>query len=148
MAKSGPDVVHYPVGDPAAPQVPYQYDPAGPALGEAAEEQYRRLSAKNLVRGLDRDTFVTEAAETWGELNTSGSALPGGEGFCAARFYSQATGSNERLTGVLAREIVPSDQRRTLEGRRAATRRQLGAEIERRGPNSTRRWTTCARATR
>lgn len=38
MVKTGPDVVHYPVGDPAAPQVPYRYYPAGPALSEAAEE--------------------------------------------------------------------------------------------------------------
>ena len=163
MVKSGPDVVHYPVGDPAAPQVPYQYYPAGPTLSEAAEEQYRRLDAKNLLRGLDRDTFVVELAETWGEVNVIHSfregntrsqfvffsqlaeqagwklepahfapGTPGRDEFVAARFYSQATGSNERLAGVLAREIVPFDQRRTLEGQRAATRRRLGAEIERR----------------
>jgi len=138
MTKFGPDVVHYPVGDPTAPQVPYQYDPAGPALGEAAAEQYRRLAAKDLLRGLDRDTFVVELAEVWGEVNVIHSfregntrsqfvfvsqlaeragwrlepthfvpGAPGREEFVAARFYSQATGSNERLAGVLAREIVP-----------------------------------------
>jgi cell filamentation protein len=40
MTKAGPDVVRYPVGDPAAPQVTYQYYPAGLALSEAAEEQW------------------------------------------------------------------------------------------------------------
>ena len=33
MVKSGPDVVHYQLGDPAAPQMSYQYYPAGPVLG-------------------------------------------------------------------------------------------------------------------
>lgn len=47
MTKLGPDVVHHALGDPAAPQVPYQYYPAGPALTAAAEEQYRRLAAKD-----------------------------------------------------------------------------------------------------
>lgn len=41
MTKDGPDVVHYPVGDPETPWVTYQYYPAGPALSEAADEQYR-----------------------------------------------------------------------------------------------------------
>jgi cell filamentation protein len=140
MTKSGPDVVHYPVGDPTAPQVPYQYYPAGSALSEAAEEQYRRLSAKNLLRGLDRDAFVVELAEVWGELNVIHSfregntrsqfvffsqlaeqagwrlepayfapGAPGRDEFVAARFYSQATGSNERLAEVLARGVTPRE---------------------------------------
>jgi cell filamentation protein len=162
MVKTGPDVVHYPVGDPAAPQdVPYRYYAAGPLLGEAAEEQYRRLAAKDLLRGLDRDRFVAELAEAWGELNVIHSfregntrsqfvffsqlaeqagwrleparfapGTPGREEFVAARFYSQATGRNERLAAVLGREIVPFDQRRAPEDRRAATRKQLGEEID------------------
>jgi cell filamentation protein fic len=83
MVKSGPDVVHYPLGDPAAPQMSYQYYPAGPVLGQAANEQYRRLSKMDLLRGLDHETFV------------------------AARFYSQATGSNQRLAAALRPAIVP-----------------------------------------
>lgn len=69
MVKSGPDVVHYPLGDPTAPQMSYQYYPAGPVLGQAANEQYRRLSKMDLLRGLDHETFVAELAEIWGELN-------------------------------------------------------------------------------
>ena len=69
MVKSGPDVVHYPLGDPTVPQMSYQYYPAGPVLGQAANEQYRRLSKMDLLRGLDHETFVAELAEIWGELN-------------------------------------------------------------------------------
>ena len=83
MVKSGPDVVHYPLGDPTAPQMSYQYYPAGPVLGQAANEQYRRLNKMDLLRGLDHETFV------------------------AARFYSQATGSNQRLAAALRPAIVP-----------------------------------------
>ena len=83
MVKSGPDIVHYPLGDPTAPQMSYQYYPAGPVLGQAANEQYRRLSKMDLLRGLDHETFV------------------------AARFYSQATGSNQRLAAALRPAIVP-----------------------------------------
>jgi len=138
LVKTGPDVVRYPVGDPAAPQIPYQYYPAGPSLTEAAENQYRRLAAKNLLRGLDRDAFAVELAEAWGELNVIHSfregntraqfvffsqlceqagwrieeshfapGTPGRDEFVAARFYSQATGSNERLAMLLTGEIVP-----------------------------------------
>lgn len=164
MVKTGPDVVNYPVGDPRAPQnVPYQYYPAGPALTEAAEEQYRRLAAKNLLRGMDRDRFVTELAEVWGELNVIHSfregntrsqfvffsclaeqagwrlepsrfapGAPGREEFVAARFYSQATGRNDRLAAVLGHAIVPVEDRGAPEGRRAATRRHLSAQIDHR----------------
>lgn len=162
MVKSGPDVVHYPLGDPAAPQMSYQYYPAGPVLGQAANEQYRRLSKMDLLRGLDHETFVTELAEIWGELNvihsfregntrtqfvffsqlseqagwkldpalfapstptcdepaapacnkpgTPASNRPGTPAckeFVAARFYSQATGSNQRLAAALRPAIVP-----------------------------------------
>jgi cell filamentation protein len=124
-----------PAGDPAAPQAPFQYYPAGPALGDAAEEQHRRLAAKNLLRGLDRDMFAMELAEQVGwrlEPAHFAPGTPGRDEFVDARFYSKATGSNERLAGALTREIVPFDQRRTPEGRRAATRKRLGEEIERR----------------
>lgn len=138
MVKAGPDVVHYPLGDPEAPEVPYRYYAAGPSLSEAAEEQYRRLAAKDLLRGLDRNRFVGELAEAWGELNVIHSfregntrsqfvffsqlseqagwklepshfapGTPGRDEFVAARFYSQATGRNERLATVLGHEIVP-----------------------------------------
>lgn len=107
-------------------------------MTEAAENQYRRLAAKNLLRGLDRDAFAVELAEAWGELNVIHSfregntraqfvffsqlceqagwrieeshfapGTPGRDEFVAARFYSQATGSNERLAMLLTGEIVP-----------------------------------------
>lgn len=138
MVKSGPDVVHYQLGDPAAPQMSYQYYPAGPVLGQAANEQYRRLSKMDLLRGLDHETFVTELAEIWGELNVIHSfregntrtqfvffsqlseqagwkldpalfvpSTPACKEFVAARFYSQATGSNQRLAAALRPAIVP-----------------------------------------
>lgn len=153
MVKSGPDIVHYPLGDPAAPQMSYQYYPAGPVLGQAANEQYRRLSKMDFLRGLDHETFVTELAEIWGELNVIHSfregntrtqlvffsqlseqagwkldpalfapstpacnpgtptsnrpGTPACKEFVAARFYSQATGSNQRLAAALRPAIVP-----------------------------------------
>ena len=154
MVKSGPDIVHYPLGDPTAPQMSYQYYPAGPVLGQAANEQYRRLSKMDLLRGLDHETFVAELAEIWGELNVIHSfregntrtqfvffsqlseqagwkldpalfapstpvcnkpgtptsnrpGTPACKEFVAARFYSQATGSNQRLAAALRPAIVP-----------------------------------------
>ena len=108
----------------------------------------------DLLRGLDHETFVTELAEIWGELNvihsfregntrtqfvffsqlseqagwkldpalftpgtpacnkpgTPTSNRPGTPAcneFVAARFYSQATGSNQRLAAALRPAIVP-----------------------------------------
>lgn len=164
MVKSGPDVVHYPLGDPSAPQMSYQYYPAGPALGQAANEQYRRLSKMDLLRGLDHETFVTELAEIWGELNVIHSfregntrtqfvffsqlseqagwkldpalfapGTPGRDEFVAARFYSQATGSNQRLTTALRPAIVSLEQGRKLKPKTLITKSDLVAKIEQRG---------------
>ncbi|GAB2704730.1 cell filamentation protein [Microbacterium marinum] len=47
----------------------HAYYPAGEVLTEAAEAQYRRLAAKDYLRGLPQDKFVDELAEAWGELN-------------------------------------------------------------------------------
>lgn len=164
MVKSGPDVVHYPLGDPTAPQMSYQYYPAGPALGQAANEQYRRLSKMNLLRGLDHETFVTELAEIWGELNVIHSfregntrtqfvffsqlseqagwkldpalfapGTPGRDEFVAARFYSQATGSNQRLAAALRPAIVSLEQGQKLKPKTLITKSDLVAKIEQRG---------------
>lgn len=164
MVKSGPDVVHYPLGDPTAPQMSYQYYPAGPALGQAANEQYRRLSKMNLLRGLDHETFVTELAEIWGELNVIHSfregntrtqfvffsqlseqagwkldpalfapGTPGRDEFVAARFYSQATGSNQRLAAALRPAIVSLEQGRKLKPKTLITKSDLVTKIEQRG---------------
>lgn len=117
MVKTGPDVVHYPVGDPAAPQVPYRYYPAGPALSEAAEELAEAWSELNVVHsfreGNTRSQFVffsQLAGQAGWRLEPAGFApgTPGRDEFVAARFFSQATGSNEHLVRVLAREITPS----------------------------------------
>ncbi|WP_431031224.1 Fic/DOC family protein [Plantibacter sp. RU18] len=68
MTKGGPDVVHFAPGDPAAPMIAYSYYP-GALVADAAEEQYRRLAAKGLLRGLPQEEFLVEFAEIWGELN-------------------------------------------------------------------------------
>ena len=164
MVKSGPDVVHYPLGDPAAPQMSYQYYPAGPVLGQAANEQYRRLSKMDFLRGLDHETFVTELAEIWGELNVIHSfregntrtqfvffsqlseqagwkldpalfapGTPGRDEFVAARFYSQATGSNQRLAAALRPAIVSLEQGRKLKPKTLITKSDLVTKIEQRG---------------
>lgn len=47
----------------------HAYYPAGPNLTAAAHAQYELLARKNLLRGLDQNTFVTGLAESWGEIN-------------------------------------------------------------------------------
>ena len=47
----------------------HAYYPAGPNLTAAAHAQYDLLARKNLLRGLDQNTFVTGLAESWGEIN-------------------------------------------------------------------------------
>lgn len=47
----------------------HAYYGAGSALTSAAEAEYVKLAAKNLLRGLDHTKFVEELAESWGELN-------------------------------------------------------------------------------
>lgn len=47
----------------------HSYYPAGPALTEAAEAEFRKLVAKDHLRGLDQKGFVRGLAESWGELN-------------------------------------------------------------------------------
>ncbi len=132
MTKSGPDVVNYSPGDPAAPEMSYAYYPAGPEMEQAAERQFNALAELLAEPGTDAH-FLRELAEVWAELNVAhpfregntrtqvvffsqvlehvGLALdaaalgPGGalrEEFVAARFYSQATGSSARLAAVLA----------------------------------------------
>lgn len=47
----------------------HAYYPAGRALTAAAEAEYAKIAHANYLRGMDRDAFVTELAERWGELN-------------------------------------------------------------------------------
>lgn len=47
----------------------HAYYPAGPALTAAANKEYEKIAAADFLRGLDREEFVTELAERWGELN-------------------------------------------------------------------------------
>ncbi|QHE73041.1 Fic/DOC family protein [Rhodococcus sp. WAY2] len=71
MVKSGPDVVHFAPGDPNAPMVNYGYYPGvGDQIREAAERQFRKLAAENLLRGRGRAEFVAGLADHWGEINT------------------------------------------------------------------------------
>jgi len=135
MTKSGPDVVHFPPGDPAAPMVAYAYYPAG-AIAEAATTQYWLLAKENHLTGLPQSEFVGRLAEHWGELNTIHSFREGNtrsqfvffsqlsenagysldteafkagsplrEEFVAARFYHQATTKTDRLASVLDKAI-------------------------------------------
>lgn len=69
MTKAGPDVVNFAPGDPAAPTVAYGYYPA-PAISAAASDQYGKLSRDKYLTGLDKQHFVGELAEYWGEINT------------------------------------------------------------------------------
>lgn len=47
----------------------HAYYPAGPALTAAAEAEYAKIAEANYLRGLNREAFVVELAERWGELN-------------------------------------------------------------------------------
>ncbi len=47
----------------------HAYYGAGPHLTAAAEAEYAKLAAKNLLRGLSLKAFVDELAESWGEVN-------------------------------------------------------------------------------
>lgn len=47
----------------------HKYYPAGQTLTQAAEAEYAKLAAKNHLRGLDKNRFVGELAESWGEIN-------------------------------------------------------------------------------
>ena len=53
----------------------HRYYGAGPHLTAAAEAEYAKLADKNYLRGLERERFIHELAESWGEINTGGSAL-------------------------------------------------------------------------
>ncbi|GAA2007210.1 hypothetical protein [Brevibacterium samyangense] len=75
MTKDGPNVLD--ATDPTP--VAYAYYPGGDVMNEAAEAEYAKLAGKGFLRGLPLDEFVGECAETWGELNTGGSALLGEE---------------------------------------------------------------------
>ncbi len=68
------DVYEWAGQERTAPNVPMTkegnaYYPAGPALTAAAEDQYARIARANYLQGMDRDEFVTELPERWGELN-------------------------------------------------------------------------------
>jgi len=137
MSKSGPDIVNFAVGDPAAPTVPYGYYP-GPQVADAAEAEYRKLADANYLTGLGRTDFVDQMAERWAELNVVHSFREGNtraqfvffhqlaehagyvldtapfqlgeplrDQFVAARFYSQATGRSDRLGQVLGEAVTP-----------------------------------------
>ncbi|MFD4184142.1 Fic/DOC family protein, partial [Rhodococcus sp. NPDC058514] len=69
MTKSGPDVVNFAPGDPRAPMVNYGYYPAQ-GIAEAANAQFRRLAAEDLLRGHGRQEFIARLADHWGEINT------------------------------------------------------------------------------
>ncbi len=47
----------------------HAYYPAGPALTTAAEAEYSKIAGTDYLRGMNRDAFVAELAERWGELN-------------------------------------------------------------------------------
>ncbi len=65
MTKDGPNVLN--PGDPKP--VAYGYYPGGDVMNQAAEAEYAKLAAHDLLRGLDHREFVDQLAESWGELN-------------------------------------------------------------------------------
>lgn len=65
MTKDGPNVLN--PGDPKP--VAYGYYPGGDVMNQAAEAEYAKLAAHDLLRGLDHRQFVDQLAESWGELN-------------------------------------------------------------------------------
>ena len=77
MTKEGPNVLR--PDDPDNPTMAFTYYPGT----EIMHEDARRLAEKNYLRGLEKPEFVR------------------------ARFYSQATGSNNRLADVLDQAIMP-----------------------------------------
>lgn len=67
MTKEGPNVLH--PNDPDNPTMAFTYYPGTEIMHEDARKQYRRLAEKNYLRGLEKQEFVQELAEIWGELN-------------------------------------------------------------------------------
>lgn len=65
MTKDGPDVLN--TSDPKS--VAYSYYPGGQVMNEAAEAEYGKLTAHDLLRGVGHKEFVERLAESWGELN-------------------------------------------------------------------------------
>lgn len=47
----------------------HAYYPAGPQMTAAAEAEHAKIAAANYLRGMDRDEFVSQLDERWGELN-------------------------------------------------------------------------------
>ena len=47
----------------------HAYYPAGPSLTNAANAEFEKLAAKDYLQGLECEKFVSELAESWGELN-------------------------------------------------------------------------------
>jgi len=65
MTKDGPNILD--PGDPTP--VAYGYYPGGQVMNEAANAEYAKLAAHDLLRGLEHQEFVDQLAESWGELN-------------------------------------------------------------------------------
>lgn len=65
MTKDGPNVLN--PGDPKP--VAYGYYPGGDVMNQAAEAEYAKLAAHDLLRGRGHREFVDQLAESWGELN-------------------------------------------------------------------------------
>lgn len=65
MTKDGPNVLN--PGDPKP--VAYGYYPGGQVMNQAAEAEYAKLAAHDLLRGRGHREFVDQLAESWGELN-------------------------------------------------------------------------------
>ena len=67
MTKEGPNVLR--PDDPDNPTMAFTYYPGTEIMHKDARKQYRRLAEKNYLRGLEKQEFVQELAEIWGELN-------------------------------------------------------------------------------
>ena len=47
----------------------HAYYHAGPVLSDAANAEYAKIAEADYLRGLNREEFISELAERWGELN-------------------------------------------------------------------------------
>lgn len=84
----------------------HSYYPAGPALAQAAEDEYRKLASKDHLRGLGEDEFVHELAESWGELNVVHSFREGNTRTQFAFFHQLAEQAGYQID---TRRFVPGE---------------------------------------
>lgn len=82
----------------------HAYYGAGSALSTAAEAEYAKLARKNLLRGLEKSAFVSELAESWGEVNVVHSFR---EGNTRAQFVFYSQLSHQAGYELVSQQFAP-----------------------------------------